>query len=244
MPRMPWPSSRRSLSLAVTTASEAPARGEGRQDRVRAQVLGIVHHHLHVRLAVVEVVAADPVHARRNSGDDRQVVRIGERRHHGIDLQRRPLRHHVPQPRRRPTPPPPASHTPAHTHPHTPPPPDSPPTDTTRPFTSTAAFIAPTRPPSDVPDPRTDFQSSNDNPTPLKTVQMLGGDGVADARRTPPYAAARERRRQRRRWAVFSGVDTHGQPCRSARPARSVWRRSRRSRRPAPARDPLRSRTP
>src|SRR5262249_51545605 len=64
--------------------------------------LGVVHHHFHAGLAVVEVVAADPVHGRRGTCDDRQVVGIGERGHDGVDLERGPFREDVAQPRRRP----------------------------------------------------------------------------------------------------------------------------------------------
>ena len=79
-----WPSSARSLSLAVTTATLAPGVRERREDRAGAQVLGVVHHHFGAGVAVPEVVAADAVHRRRRAGDDRQVVGIRERRHDAV----------------------------------------------------------------------------------------------------------------------------------------------------------------
>ena len=97
----PWPRSRRSLSLAVTTASEAPARAKARQDRLGAQILGIVHHHFDAGVGIVEVVAADPVHRRRRARDDREIVGIGEGRDHGIGQARRSTGQHRGQPRRR-----------------------------------------------------------------------------------------------------------------------------------------------
>ena len=78
MPFSLWPSSLRSLSLAVTTATLAPASANAASIVPRAQVLRVVHHHFGAGVAVAEVVAADAVHGRRRAGDDRQVVRVGE----------------------------------------------------------------------------------------------------------------------------------------------------------------------
>ena len=62
---------------------DAGARlGEGGQDGVAAEILRVVHHHFGARLAVPEVVAADAVHGGRHAGDDGEVVRICEARHH------------------------------------------------------------------------------------------------------------------------------------------------------------------
>src|SRR5262249_41492154 len=58
--------------------------GERREDGLRAQEFGIVHHHLLPALAVIEIVAADAVHGRRRAGDDGEIVWIGEARHHAI----------------------------------------------------------------------------------------------------------------------------------------------------------------
>ncbi len=74
MPRSLWPSSLRSLSLAVTTATRMPAVGHRRENRRRAQPLRIVHHHFGVRFDVEQVVAADAMHGGWSAGDDRQVV--------------------------------------------------------------------------------------------------------------------------------------------------------------------------
>mmetsp|Transcript_5274 Transcript_5274/g.19787 ORF Transcript_5274/g.19787 Transcript_5274/m.19787 type:complete len:465 (+) Transcript_5274:979-2373(+) len=57
------------------------------QQRGRAQVFRLVHHHFAAGLAVQEVVARDAVHGRRRAGDDGQVVRVGEGRHHRVGHQ-------------------------------------------------------------------------------------------------------------------------------------------------------------
>ncbi|MNS94764.1 hypothetical protein D3C72_1289910 [compost metagenome] len=63
--------------------------GRGGQHRGRAQVAGVVHQHLFAGFGVVEEVAADTVHRRRHAGHDRQVVGVGERRHHAVAGQHR-----------------------------------------------------------------------------------------------------------------------------------------------------------
>ena len=54
------------------------------KDRAGAQIFRVVHHDLGAGVAVPEKVAANAVHRRRGAGDDRQVIGIGERRHHAI----------------------------------------------------------------------------------------------------------------------------------------------------------------
>ena len=51
MPRIRWPSSARSLSLAVTTATFAPASAKRGEDGAGAQVLRVVHHHFRRRVS-------------------------------------------------------------------------------------------------------------------------------------------------------------------------------------------------
>ena len=67
--------------------------------RRRAQPLRVVHHHLGAAGDVEQVVAADAVHRRRRAGHDRQVVRVGEARHHAVGDQRRALGQRALQPR-------------------------------------------------------------------------------------------------------------------------------------------------
>ena len=52
------------------------------EQRRAAQELRVVHHDLSRAGGVVEVVAGDPVDRRRDPGHDREIVRIGEARHH------------------------------------------------------------------------------------------------------------------------------------------------------------------
>ena len=72
------------LVLGGDDGDLAPGVGQRGEDRRRAQVLRVVHHHFGAGVAVPEVVAADAVDRRRHAGDDRQVVGIGERRHDAV----------------------------------------------------------------------------------------------------------------------------------------------------------------
>ena len=58
--------------------------GHGGQHRGGAQIAGIVHQHFGVLLGVVEVVAANAMHAGWCAGDDGQVVGVGEGGHHAV----------------------------------------------------------------------------------------------------------------------------------------------------------------
>ena len=83
-----WPSSLRSLSFAVTTATGCPASASA------ASMVGARSHFgsfiiTSVLVAVsIQVVAADAVHRGRRAGHDRQVVRVGEARDHAVGDQR------------------------------------------------------------------------------------------------------------------------------------------------------------
>ena len=99
MPFMPWPSSLRSLSLAVTTATDwpalaRPARIVGARSHFGSFIMTSVP-----RGDVEQVVAADAVHRRRHAGHDRQVVRVGEARDHAVGDQHRAGGEHLLQPR-------------------------------------------------------------------------------------------------------------------------------------------------
>ena len=61
----PLPSSARSLSLAVTTATLAPASWNACMMVGARRKLRVVHHHFLAGRAVVEIVAGDAVHRRR-----------------------------------------------------------------------------------------------------------------------------------------------------------------------------------
>ncbi|MNL00272.1 hypothetical protein D3C87_1207000 [compost metagenome] len=54
-----------------------------------AEVFRVIHQHLLLRLLVKKEVAANTVNGWRGPGNDRQIVRIGERRHHAIASQHR-----------------------------------------------------------------------------------------------------------------------------------------------------------
>ena len=84
MPVEPVAEQRAQLVLGRDDRDLRARVGERGEDRAGAQVLGVVHHHFGAGVAVPEVVAADPVDGRRRAGDDRQVVRIGERRHDAV----------------------------------------------------------------------------------------------------------------------------------------------------------------
>ena len=77
----PLPSSSRSLSLAVTTATLAPAFWNASKIVGARSHLGSFIIVSRPGLRVDEIVAADAVHRRRPAGDDRQIVGIGEARH-------------------------------------------------------------------------------------------------------------------------------------------------------------------
>ncbi len=81
------PSRRRSLSLAVTMAIFRAGVLECLEDGRGAQQLGLVHHHFAIVVAVVVKVAADAVHDRRYTGDDGNIVRVGETRDDAMGAQ-------------------------------------------------------------------------------------------------------------------------------------------------------------
>ena len=84
MPFSRWPSSARSLSLAVTTATLAPASANAARIVPARRYFGSFIITSALASRVEEVVAADAVHRRRRAGDDRQVVRVGEPRHDAV----------------------------------------------------------------------------------------------------------------------------------------------------------------
>ena len=62
--------------------------GQCRQQGGRAQPFGVIHHDLHVVGHVVQVVAANAMHAGWHAGHDGQVVGVGEGGHHAVGHQR------------------------------------------------------------------------------------------------------------------------------------------------------------
>ncbi len=59
-------------------------RGECRQDGADPQVTRVIHHDFLAALRIEEVIAADPMHGRRHTGHDGQIVGIGEARHDAV----------------------------------------------------------------------------------------------------------------------------------------------------------------
>ena len=84
MPFSLWPSSVRSLSLAVMTATLAPASANAASSVPARRYFASFIITSAPASAVPEIVAADAVHGRRRAGHDRQVVRVGERRHDAV----------------------------------------------------------------------------------------------------------------------------------------------------------------
>ena len=116
MPFRPLPSSRRSLSFAVTTATLRTLFGETGEHGRGDQVLRIVHQHFGAAVAIEKVVAANAMHRGRHAGHDRQVVRVREARHHAFALERRAGTQQLGRERARlpPRPPSPDIHTRSH----------------------------------------------------------------------------------------------------------------------------------
>ena len=79
-----------------------PAAGalEAREQRLDAQELRVVHHHFLAGIRVEEVVARDAVNRGRPTGDDGEIVGIGEARHDAVGQEVRPLLQHPGEPRR------------------------------------------------------------------------------------------------------------------------------------------------
>ena len=79
----PLPSSSLSLSLAVTTATLAPAFWNASKIVGARSHLGSFIIISRAGIGIDEIVAANAMHRRRLAGDDRQIVGIGEARHGG-----------------------------------------------------------------------------------------------------------------------------------------------------------------
>src|SRR6218665_3842154 len=84
MPFSLWPSSLRSLSLAVTTATLAPASAKAASRVSARRYLGVFHSHFCAAGRIKKRVATTAVRGGGHAGDDGQVVGIGEGRHHAV----------------------------------------------------------------------------------------------------------------------------------------------------------------